>query len=171
MHNRLYRLFFIMLYRLQQFWSALFPHITAQESEFVSNYLNKNELIVFNKLPKSDRKHSIKIALHLSQKYSSDQILIRAALLHDIGKIFRPLNIFEKTIAVLLHDLSPSLALKLSKKENSIMDTYYNHPKKGAFLAEHLKLKRDLIFLIEHHHNPTIDNDRLQLLISTDNLY
>lgn len=157
--------------RIYQFFSALFAKISADEECFITTVLTPEEKHIFNKLQASDAKHAVKIAIYLAKKHPTDDILKRAALLHDIGKSERSLSLIEKCITVVLDKLFPIFAHELAKQNNSIMDIYYNHAAKGALIAQRLNLDAEIIFLIKNHHDSNVKNERLQALISADNKY
>jgi putative nucleotidyltransferase with HDIG domain len=158
-----------MFNRFYQFFLALNPIITSEDEKFVVNYLSASELIFFNKLPKSDRRHAIKVAYYLVDSFPNDVNLIKAGLLHDIGKTIRPLSIIEKSLAVLLSILFPFFIKRLASKKASFLHIYLHHADIGFDIAQNLKLDNDILFLIKNHHIKDIADQRLQALISADN--
>lgn len=158
-----------MFYRINQFWSALNPKITFEEEKFVSDYLSPAEIIIYNKLPRADRKHATNVAYNLLNSFPHDFNLIKAGLLHDIGKTLRPLNVIEKTFAVLLSIYFPGIVTRLSVKKNSFLHIYLQHAEIGFDIAHSLCLDNDILFLIKNHHKNDLQDKRLQALILADN--
>lgn len=158
-----------MFYRIYQFWSALNPKITLEEENFVSEYLTSVEIIIYNKLSKADRKHATKVAYNLFNTFPLDFNLIKAGLLHDIGKTLRPLSVIEKTFAVLLSIFFPKIVKRLSAKKTSFLHIYLQHAEIGFDIAKSLCLDNDILFLIKNHHKSDLQDKRLRALISADN--
>lgn len=84
-------------------------------------------------------------------------LLLRAALLHDIGKIYRRLSLIDKSLIVLLNSISRGKIKKFSK--NKKINVYYNHGRIGRELLEIIKCDENLIYLVEHHHDFQINNN------------
>ena len=61
----------------------------------------------------------------------------KAALLHDIGKSEYSLNVVEKSVLVILNKLTNGNLKKFDSIK--IVDSYYNHPKKGAKILKEFK--------------------------------
>ncbi|GAA0182640.1 HD domain-containing protein [Clostridium sediminicola] len=162
-----------MIYRIKQFIWALSAHITQSDEEFLKEYLNKNEINLFNKMSIMDKKHSINTARDVKKICMNKQInsimLIRVALLHDIGKSEYKLNVIEKSIVVILNKFSKG---KIKKYSNiKCIDIYYNHASIGYEMLKQFNYSELFLFLIKNHHNSDIisNKEELQILQNCDN--
>lgn len=158
-----------MLYRVKQFLWSISASVTEEDRKFVNGYLNDYERKLFYSLPAFEQLHSIKVAKDVLntclEKDSYDIRIVKAALLHDIGKINSGLNIITKSIMVILNKLIPDL---LKKFQNTrIINAFYNHPEIALSLLkdndEYLK------YLIKNHHNYSLKEDEiLEILQKAD---
>lgn len=145
-----------MVRRIRQFYKALFARLNKSDYTFLSDYLTKTELEVFMTLPVFDRKHSVDIARHLHHQGAQLE-LVRAGLLHDIGKARCPeLTIVKRSICVLLEALFPKYARnKATSKKGKLGRALYvhqNHPEIGAEVLEILGCTDErIIWLVRHH--------------------
>lgn len=154
-----------MLYRVKQFFKALWAKVTTDDKKFVNNYLSEDESKLFYSLPVYEQAHSIRVARDVLQnsRMSSEKqrVIVRAALLHDIGKLAGGLGIITKSLMVLLDKSMPGFIRHFSKLK--MVDTYYNHPEK-AFLF--IKDENDYFsFLIKNHHNYSVSRDEGLILL------
>lgn len=159
-----------MLYRVKQFYWAITYKINKEDKEFINKYLDKYELKLFNNLGKSEQSHSIRTAKDVKKIIKNNRAeykLIRAALLHDIGKIEKNLNVIDKSVMVLLHKFTKGKLKKFTGIKK--VDVYYNHAEKGYnILKQHLDDER-VLYLIRNHHNEEIINDKeLEILKECD---
>lgn len=102
-----------MIQRVKQFYMAITCKITDEDKKFIEAYLNKNEQELFYRLSVSEQSHCVRVAKDIKNyiynktndlKYNlTKEELIKVALLHDIGKTNCNLNVFEKSIMVLLN--------------------------------------------------------------------
>ncbi|MEQ8197028.1 MAG: HDIG domain-containing metalloprotein [Clostridiaceae bacterium] len=162
-----------MLYRIKQFFWAIESFYKKVDMEFIERYLDDDEKKLFNLLSKSDRNHSIRVAKDLLEYvesfketgvYTSKVRLVKIALLHDIGKIERPLNVFEKSIIVLLDKLTKAKINKYNKFE--FIDIYYNHAEKGHdMLVRKGKYDAEFLNIIKEHHNTEYQGNKIFQLI------
>ncbi|MEG0006314.1 MAG: HD family phosphohydrolase [Clostridium sp.] len=139
-----------MFYRVGQFFKAIFSKLTDEDRGFINKYLLPSDRDIFNKLPTHEKKHSINVARYVMENNNVDDNIIRATLLHDVGKINSGLNPFFKGAIVIMDGISPSITKKLNFIKP--VRVYYNHPSIGG------KIYRDrdefVAFIIENHHNP-----------------
>ncbi len=156
------------LYRIKQFYWAITSTISLKDKDFLKKYLNENEINLFNKLAVYEQKHCIKTAQDIKKIYSTNEILIKAALLHDIGKVSKPLNLLEKSFVVVLGHLFKN---KIRRYENiKIIDSYYNHGENGYKILKGYGYDERFLYLVKNHHNNDIIGDNeLNILKQYDN--
>jgi predicted HD phosphohydrolase len=157
-----------VFYRVRQFIWGITARLTDEEINFINNYLNKPEKSLFFSLPVYDQVHSVRVAKRALEESLNremyDVMLIKAALLHDIGKINSGLNLITKSILVLADKMMPTLTRRL--KGISFVNAYYNHPEIAMdYLA---KEDRYIKYLVKNHHNSLIDDEKLKILQIAD---
>ena len=100
--------------RVKQFYVNVTDKMTEKDYDYANEILNKKELELFMKLSKSEQKHSIRIAKDIEFIIDNNEtddeeilknrnLLMKSALLHDIGKITKRLNVIDKSIIVILN--------------------------------------------------------------------
>jgi putative nucleotidyltransferase with HDIG domain len=91
-----------------------------------------------------------------------------AALLHDIGKIEGKLNLIDKSILVVLDRITKG---KIKEFKNlKKVDIYYNHPDKGYNILKNFDYNDRFLYLIRNHHNKSIKDKELEVLIKCDSM-
>lgn len=158
-------------YRVKQFYWSISSKVEDKDKEFINKHLNQSELKLFYKLSKSEQKHSIKVAYDVEytckQQNINSSLLIRAALLHDIGKTIKKLSVIDKSIIVMADNITKGSIKRLSKIEK--VNVYYNHGKLGCNILEKYSYDKNLLYLIENHHNFEIKgNKELDILRECD---
>lgn len=161
------------LYRVKQFFWAITAKMNLDDIDFIKNYLDSSEMGLFNNLASYEQKHSVNVAKDVKKTCEAKNInsynMVRAALLHDIGKTQARLNPIEKSIFVIFNKLSKGKMrnIKTIKK----VENYYNHGEIGyRILKERGKYEERLLYLIRNHHNKRIAGDKeLEILITSDN--
>lgn len=158
-------------HRIKQFYWSINSKIEDNDKRFIKKYLSREELELFNKLSKSEQKHSVKVAYDVKkickEKRLNSNLLIKAALLHDIGKTFKKLNVIDKSLLVMANRITKGSIRKLSKIKK--VNVYYNHGKIGCDILKKYGYKKELLYLIENHHNLKIEgNKELEILRECD---
>lgn len=158
-----------MLYRVKQFFWSLTAKVNDSDKSFVNGYLNDYEKKLFYSLPSYEQLHGIRVAREVLDRCLErdlyDAAVVKAALLHDIGKINSGLNIITKSIMVILNKLLPGTMRKF--KSNKIVNAFYNHPE---IALSYLQDDYDYIkYLIRNHHNYSLKEDEvLEILQKAD---
>ncbi|WP_163195115.1 HD domain-containing protein [Clostridium thermarum] len=168
------------LYRVKQFIWATFSKVTKDDIEYVNCILDTEEQKLFFMLSVSEQKHCIRVA-HDVEKFLEDikdksalsiskEDFKKIALLHDIGKIEKRINIIDKSLLVIMNKISPSNLRRLTKVKK--VDVYFNHAEKGYEILKELKRYDDrFLYLVRNHHNNGIINDEeLDILKHADGL-
>jgi len=137
---------------------------------FSIKYLNEYEKEMFFKLKESEQKHCVRVAkLAIEMKNSSIEYrevnvdrIIKVALLHDIGKGSRKINVIEKSLMVVLTKIWGD---KIRKYENvEFVDSYYNHGEISYNMLRNQTKDERLLFLIRNHHLIIEGDKELELL-------
>jgi putative nucleotidyltransferase with HDIG domain len=161
-------------YRIKQFiwgFTSLFKDI---DYEYISKFLNDDEIKVFNKLKHNDKHHCIRVckdSIKMRKELNIDvdvYKLGKAALLHDVGKSIRPLSLMEKSMVVLLDKTTKG---KIKKYDNiKQIDIYYNHPKIGQEILKKFNYDKEFLQVVRYHHNKNKikDNDILNIISACD---
>ena len=166
---------------ITQFWRAVTAQIKPEDQDYLKRHLPLAGRELFNAMAVCDQRHALNVAYtveKLAAKKNIDrELLIRCALLHDVGRVRGDMDIDGKVLAVLLHKFFPQLAKKFAccRKKSwypiRVMFVYYHHPWLGR-----QKLKRvgltDEAEIICHHHDrrDKISSPLLDLLRQADNL-
>lgn len=99
-------------YRLRQFWSALYAGPSGGDLEKISSLLTPAQMALFRQMHRSEQAHSIQVMRAVSQTSHGipdepRRDLLRAALLHDVGKNRFPVRIWERAVIVLCKAFFP----------------------------------------------------------------
>ena len=160
--------------RIKQLYLSLFSGMKDEDFDFIDIYLDEFEKNIFLKLKRDEQKHSIRVArlvMNISKekdeynKVNLDRV-IRAGLLHDVGKSDKRINIVQKVFMVLANKRFGERLRKINRFE--FVDCYYNHPDMSYnMLKDHIKDNK-LLFLIKNHHSKIRGARELDLLIYCD---
>ena len=95
-------------YRLGQFWRNMTAAPLSPEAmELVTAVLTTEELTLFNRFSLSDQQHSYQVLCSVQTAGWAQPSLLKAALLHDVGKSCVSLKVWERSLAVLLAMVMP----------------------------------------------------------------
>ena len=159
-------------YRAWQFWQSFKPALTQQDWDRIRLYLSPVEVVLFTKMPVPDQNHSYRVFRSLLDSGEVDEDLVKAALLHDIGKGKHPLRRWERVFAVLVCRIMPATALAWGNGEpegfKRPLVIIHQHPDWGAELARQAGGSELLVWLIQNHelyqHASSTSQSKLELL-------
>lgn len=146
-----------MLRRLRQFIEALFARVGKDDYTFLSDYVTLAERDLFLRMPRYDQRHSLNVGNFLRRRgYSLE--LVRAGLLHDIGKGEKAeLTLVRRSLCVLLERFAPARTKQLVKerkgKLGEALYVHLNHPEIGARLLEERGTDGHIVELVRYHHD------------------
>ena len=158
-------------YRIWQFWQSLSASQDENEWQQVDGILSSAELILFKQLPIPDRNHSLRVLKNLAADGETDPALLKAALLHDLGKIKFPLRLWERVFAVLAMGIFPEVHLKWGEGDPTglkrALVIIKQHPHWGADLAAEAGSDWKTVWLIRNHETrlPTGSDSNQDLLL------
>jgi len=164
--------------RIKQVIAALTAVIRPEDRTFVSNYLSEAEQTLFWAMNLPDQRHVLNVAytafeLAKEQKDIDIDILIKCALLHDVGKIKGDVSTIDKIITVIGHTVSPRWAkewgrLGRGSKLRNIRHAFYiyfHHAKRSARMLQTIGTQQKIIDIVAKHHKTPADHDPLELVL------
>jgi len=159
-------------YRIWQFWKSFKSSLAQKDWDRIRLYLSPAEIVLFTKMPVPDQNHSLRVFNSVLDVGEIDEDLIKAALLHDIGKGLHPLRRWERIFAVLVGGFSPELARTWGKGEpegfKRPLVVIHQHPGWGADLAREVDSSETVTWLIQNHenylHSASTPHRKLELL-------
>lgn len=161
----------MFLYRIRQFIWSVTSKLTEEDRIFMQKHLNKVESELFYKLPVYEQKHSINVARDVKSVYDNPssfkcdyekEKLIKAALLHDIGKAEFKLSVIDKGILVILNKVTKGNLKKLTNVKK--IDCYYNHGERGYNILKKYGYDEEFLGLIKNHHNKNVHSNAMDIL-------
>lgn len=140
-------------YRAWQFWSALTAALSEEDEETLRSNLTPQELACFKRMPIADQRHSLDVYYTLRRRGHTHPDLLKAALLHDIGKADGHLRLWHRVVIVLVRALFPPALKWLAVPRGWRYPFYvhYYHPLKGAQMAQKLGCSTVTVELIRRH--------------------
>ena len=148
-------------YRIKQFFWSLTAKIDEKDFNYLKKNLNNKELQLFLKLSKQEQKHSVKVArdveIECKKRKSKPGELVKISLLHDIGKIYKKLNVIDKSILVLADRITNGNIRKINRLKK--IEVYFNHGAIGYEILKNSGISERALYLIKNHHNNNIIGD------------
>ncbi|HUS85119.1 MAG TPA: HD domain-containing protein [Anaerolineales bacterium] len=126
---------------------------------------------LFFRMSDPDQSHSIRVFQSLVGQGEENPDLLRAALLHDVGKSLKPLHPWEKALVVLANLIFPKKVFKWGKGEahgwRQPFVVALQHPEWGAAMVRQAGGSETLVTLIRYHqeHAPSSIGKDVQGLI------
>ena len=158
-----------MITRVKQFYRAITANLRDEDIDFIEGHLNKDEQDLFFKLRLGEQYHSLQVAYGCFTKEPNNEVLIKAALLHDIGKIGSNLTTINKSLVVIVK------ALKLNKNLlptflKEALNFQLQHPERGYMQLKSIKVQEEVLELVRYHHTIGYINENVELLKQQDEL-
>lgn len=166
-----------MIGRIIQFYHAVTAKLIDDDIAFINKYLSAAEYKLFNEMHTYDKCHAVNVAysaVKIAGQYSRIDIdlLIRAALLHDVGRTAHNICIFDKVIFVLLNKISKNGLLYIARKgcsgfagkRRNALYICMNHAAVGAAKLYEIGAA-DIAKIVEHHHDKLYDGGSSELAI------
>ena len=171
--------------RVKQVVAALTAWIDETDKGFVNQYLNKAQAALFWQMNLPDQRHALNVAytaleLAAGQTAVDQELLIKCALLHDVGKVKGDVSTADKIIAVILDMVARDWAKswgqmgrggKIDNLRHAVY-IYYHHAARGAAMLSAVGLPSELTTIIARHHETPVVGEppELTLLKKADSL-
>lgn len=149
----------VLLYRARQFFAALRARVSADERYLVASRLSPAEQVLFAAMPLYDQRHCLDVFYTLREAGYSDELLLRAAIFHDCGKVDergRPMPLSWYVAASLLKSVAPGLYSALAASGKGCLRplrVYAEHAWRGAQLAAAAGSPPEVVATIRHYHD------------------
>jgi response regulator RpfG family c-di-GMP phosphodiesterase len=145
-----------ILHKIGRLLRSLFAAQAQPNDVWAANQLPASELAIYQKMDPRDREHAVRVAQKLLELHpEASSAVIRAALLHDCGKLVRPYNVFERLLVGLIAPEGPrSSQASSGLQARTAMDVRNNHPAIGAKLIIEAGGDPLVAELVRIHHNP-----------------
>jgi len=164
--------------RIKQFIAAVTAEIVPADQTFIDKWLSGPEQKLFWAMSLPDQCHCLQVAytaIKLAKQADfavNQDLLIRCALLHDVGKTFGDMSTIDKILTVLAYKIFPDFAKKWGRYgKGSSLDNlrhafyiYLYHAERSRDQLLSLGLIELAEIVAEHHKAPT-ENDPPELLL------
>lgn len=141
--------------------------MTDEDRKFVNGYLDYFERKYFYALKESEQKHSVRVAI-LALERCKDNLkinakrIVKAAILHDIGKSVKKINIIQKVIMVLSTNVFGDRVKNLEFID--FVNSYYNHGEIGYNILKNHIYDDKLLFIVRNHHSDIDTDEELSII-------
>ena len=151
-------------YRLGQVRQQLgfVPPLREEELLEIADRLPPAAYRLFLTMTEADRRHSLRVYQGLLERGCREEDLLRAALLHDVGKAAGRVPFWTRPVIVLGKSLAPTLLRRLARYPESSLPPWRRalgyawwHAEVGARLAQEAGLSERAVLYIRTHHQPT----------------
>lgn len=146
-------------YRIYQFVAALRAHISHAEYTHVNRLLSSEEQRLFYAMPVYDQRHCLDVYATLQAAGHTDELLLRAALFHDCGKVDddgRPMPLRWYVGVTLLKRLARPLyyaAATVGHGPFHPIRIYAEHAWRGAQMATAAGSPPEIVETLRHYHD------------------
>jgi len=128
--------------------------VTDRERLEAATFLGPALWALFDSMCRRDQRHCLDVYQALRRQGCRDEELLKAALLHDIGKgrsAGAQVRLWHRVGYVLLAALAPGLLERLA--HNGGLGALHHHAERGALLAAEAGAPQAVVALIRHHED------------------
>ena len=159
-----------LVYRVRQFFTGALGRLTDEEQRAVRQFLALQEQALFQTMNHTTQRHCFNVYRTLKAAGIKDPVLLKAGLLHDVGK--GQISLWPRVALVVLEALAPRLSTWLSRSQPGgwRWGLYLNlhHESRGAQILEQFGVQSEVTELVRHHHRESEGNPRLQAFQAAD---
>ena len=167
-----------MMNRVKQVIAAVTAKITFDDQLFINRYLTTTEQILFWGMNPPDQRHVLNVAytaLKLAKEHSTidSNLLVKCALLHDIGRIKGDMSTMDKIMTVIGYRFAPRWAQRWGRpgRGNRVRNIrhafyiYFHHAQRSGALLKKIGACPRLIEIVTKHHETPGEDDPLELIL------
>jgi putative nucleotidyltransferase with HDIG domain len=167
-----------MLKRIKQVVAAVTATITLEDRSFANSYLNTDEQALLWAMNLPDQRHVLNVAYTVLQlaklhQQADTSLLVKCALLHDVGKIKGDVSTVDKIITVMGHTLLPQWSKQWGRPGRGSKLTnirhafyiYFHHAHRSAVMLTAIGADPQLVEIVARHHQTPTDHDPLELIL------
>ncbi len=151
--------------RIRQFLAAVRARVHEEEMAILEQHLDPPQRELFRAMSPIDQRHGLDVFNTLLQQGHAEPDLLRAALLHDVGK--KGIRLWQRVAGVLLEAFRPTLLERLAvNRPQSWLYGFYiyrHHAELGAERAARSGCSPSTVELIRGHHSPSGDEQATAL--------
>jgi putative nucleotidyltransferase with HDIG domain len=154
-------------YRVWQFIQATFSQVRQDEYILVERHLLPAQMALFMRMDRLDQRHCLDVFYTLYNAHHRDDALLKAALLHDVGKADVRLRIWHRVSVVLMRRFVPGWLDRLAadgRGWKAPFSVHVRHAETSAQWAADAGCTIQVIDLIRRHHEKNPKNERLAAL-------
>lgn len=142
---------------------AFLPQLAKPDDAFAQAHLPLAEWQLYRKMDVRDRDHACRVARRLQEKHPKiAPEALRAAFLHDVGKIVRPFDAWLRFVS----GLYVPRRIALTPQRGGLQGAWQvkrHHPEIGARMILRAGGSERVAELVAKHHAPGSDTDALKL--------
>jgi len=150
--------------------AAITARLTPEERALVVQALGPGELMLFERMPRCDQRHCLDVCRTLRAGGYDDPLLLRAALLHDCGKVDddgRPIPLLYYGIFVVLRRRAPALYERAARAGRGLLRPFAihaAHEQRSARLAAAAGSSAELVAILNDYadRRPTAQTEALR---------
>jgi len=132
---------------------AFLPALATPDDRFAREWLERNEFALFMRMDPRDRLHGIQVARRLLElQPQAKGTVVRAALLHDVGKASQPYNPLYRVIVHLFSPPVPSEP-RLSGLRGAFQ-VKQHHALYGGRMIDEAGGSAEVARIVANHHEP-----------------
>ena len=168
-----------MFNRIKQVFSALTAKIDDYDRNYLNTWLNPKEVGLFLQMNLPDQRHSLNVAYQASEMAKTwpsnlnINVLIKCALLHDVGKVQGDVSTIDKIITVVANSIAPAWSASWgrfgrgSKLDNvrHAFYTYFHHAEQSSSMLQGIGTEQLVYEIVAQHHKAPTENDPSELTI------
>ncbi len=164
-----------MLYRLGQLKRAVLAHLSEADRKVLEQELSIAERNLFERMAGFDQRHALDVYSVLRQTGEQDAVVLKAALLHDCGKVNdlgRPIPLIYYGAFVILQKFAPELYKRAARHDHELLwpfAIHQVHEQRSARLVEQAGGSAELVALL-HDYAAGRQTAATQALVRADDM-